>query len=223
MMKRYYFLICLLLSGFIACKSDKNSGSTAVSDAASSSQIADSLAQKYTVDTSKSLLYWKGSSIKGSHNGSLGIAQGWIKLYEGKLISGEIEIDMHTLKNIDLVSGDGKEDLEEHLKSLDFFNVDSFSRAKYVLNAAESRADSVNNVLLKGVLTIKGISHPVDIPAQMSISGEAVMISVSPFVIDRTKWNVMYSSKTLLSTIKDKIIDDEVYISSKLMAIKNSN
>ena len=75
------------------------------------------------VDADKSTVKWKGSKITEGHEGFIQIQKGVLMINHGTLVGGQISIDMTSIENTDQ-EGKGKVNLEGHLKSDDFFNVE---------------------------------------------------------------------------------------------------
>ena len=116
---------------------------------------------------------------------------------EGKLKSGEVVMDLTSFTVTDL-QGEWADKLLGHLKSDDFFNVAKFPEAKLVF-------DSVENGFVRGQLTIKGKTHPV----QFRVSEkDGKYTGVLKF--DRTKFGMVYNSGNFFQDLGDKMIDDEV-------------
>ena len=72
--------------------------------------------------------------------------------------SGEFFVDMTSI-NVQDLTGGSKERLEGHLRSDDFFSVESFPSAHLYISSSELISDG--KWMVNGFLTIKDISHPV--------------------------------------------------------------
>jgi hypothetical protein len=70
----------------------------------------------YAVDTSKSTLHWAGYPLFsfGEHNGTLALRKGEIKTENGELTGGSFEIDMTSMRNLDMKDDDGGNSLVNH-------------------------------------------------------------------------------------------------------------
>jgi polyisoprenoid-binding protein YceI len=107
--------------------------------------------------------------------------------------------------------------LEGHLKSDDFFSVEKFPAAKLVLTGSDSFEKG--NALVKGDLTIKGITNPIEFKAVMQKKDEGVWYFAN-IVIDRTKYNVRYGSGSFFDNLGDKTIYDEFKLRVALLVKK---
>ncbi|MCX6181610.1 MAG: YceI family protein [Bacteroidetes bacterium] len=170
----------------------------------------------FKVETGASSLKWTGAKEVGkSHNGFIRIKEGWIGLSEqGKLINGNIIVDMTAIVNMDLKDEKSKGKLVDHLKSKDFFVVDSFPTAQFTIISA---TDST----VTGDLTIKNTTNSVTFPYSMKMMGKADMVVESKkFSIDRMKWGVTYNAATAASVAKENIISDLMELQVSLTATK---
>jgi polyisoprenoid-binding protein YceI len=164
--------------------------------------------EKKEIKTEASKVVWKGYKVTGSHEGTIAIQSGNLVFEADKLTGGEFVIDMTTINNTDL-DGGAKGKLEGHLKSDDFFGVESHPTAKLVFTNVTSSGKNAYTVT--GDLTIKGKTNPVNFT--MSIYGNKATASLK---IDRTKYDVKYGSTSFFDGLKDKAIYDEFDLVSDL-------
>ena len=76
----------------------------------------------------KPRLLWLGEKVTGQHTGTIKLQSGWLNWKDNKIVSGEFNIDMTSLKD-----SEANERLEGHLKSDDFFGVEKFPVSKLVI------------------------------------------------------------------------------------------
>ncbi|WP_339841551.1 YceI family protein [uncultured Maribacter sp.] len=158
--------------------------------------------EKKEVKVSESTVTWKGYKVTGEHNGSIKLKSGFLEMKGKKLIGGEFVVDMTTLSNNDLESGQGKEKLEGHLKSADFFGVDANPTSKLVFTSVKPMNE--NSYTVTGDLTIKGITKPVTLVVSMFENKATVTVKV-----DRTKFDIKYGSGSFFDNLGDKAIYDD--------------
>ncbi len=165
----------------------------------------------------ESTLKWTGKSLAGGgHEGTINFISGSITTSAaGDITQGEFVLDMNTIKNTDMKpeDGDGGKDLEEHLKSEDFFSVEKYPQANFSILKIiqESKTGDVQQVKVTGLLTLKRITNMITFPATITRKGETANIKAE-ITIDRTKWDIIYNSKTFFSNLKDGFISDEIKI-----------
>lgn len=211
-------LVVLTTLSLTSCKNDKAETSEPVEDAA----IATETATTYKLDTTKSTIEWVGSKPAGKHNGTIALSNGELSLNNGKVESGKFTIDMNSITVLDLKAGDGKEDLEGHLKGLGkeedadhFFNTKKFPEGTFEITSVAT-VDAVTTV--SGNLTLKGITKPVSFPAMILVDGNTVTLNSETFKINRTHWNVNYASKSVFDNLKDKFVEDEIELKVSITA-----
>lgn len=158
-------------------------------------------AQNLTVNTEKSTIEWEGRKIGGKHQGTINLKSGQFELSENRVISGVFEIDMSSLKNLDIEDETYKKKLEGHLKSDDFFGVEKFPTATF--SVSESTAFENGTTTVSGILTIKGKS----VPFSFKLKKEANQYSAK-LEIDRSKFDVRYGSNSFFDNLGDKAIND---------------
>lgn len=158
--------------------------------------------EKKEVKVSESKVTWKGYKVTGSHDGTIDLKSGFLMMDGEKLTGGEFVVDMTSIACTDLAAGEGKEKLEGHLKSDDFFGVEKHSTAKLVIKSAENF--NKNSYTVKGDLTIKGITNEVTLVIS-TFENKAT----ATMKIDRSKFDVRYGSGSFFDDLGDKTIYDE--------------
>ncbi|MBK7879341.1 MAG: YceI family protein [Saprospiraceae bacterium] len=98
--------------------------------------------------------------------------------------------------------------------------MDSFPLAEFRIDSVRDSQDSLTNSLVYGELTIKSIAKPLQIKAHVNIAENTMLITVPEFVIDRTEWGINYNSKKIFSSLIDNLINDEIKINMKILAIR---
>ena len=174
-------------------------------------------AQTYTVDAEKSELTWVGRKVAGSHTGTLELSSGNLIFEKEQLKGGEFVLDMTTIKDNDL-EGKWAAKLEGHLKSEDFFNVETFPTATLKLKKI-TNVKGAGIFTLTADLTIKGITNEISFDAQITTKDKQLNATAS-LVVDRSKYDVRYGSPSFFNDIGDKAIDDEFTVDVKLVANK---
>ncbi len=149
----------------------------------------------------KSKIVWKAYKVTGSHIGLVKLKKGSFIFNGEKLTGGNFIIDMLTITNTDQ-KGEYKQKLEKHLKSDEFFGVNTFPTA--TLSFKRVNPKGKNSYTVTGDLTIRGISKPINF--DISIYGNKATASLK---IDRAKYNVKYGSNSFFDNLKDKAIYDE--------------
>lgn len=185
-------------------------GEKAVTGAAQ--KVASAAAAKnYNVDSAASKIGWTGSKLAGKHMGTLDVNAGTVQVKDGKVVGGSFNINMNSLTCTDLKAGEGKEDLEGHLKNEDFFDTAKFPNSTFSITKVEG-----GNVT--GNLKIKDITKSISFPATISVTDAGVAVSSKDFTINRTDFGVKYGSASFFDNLKDKAISDDVGLTINLKA-----
>lgn len=159
---------------------------------------------KLAINTQKSSIFWRGTMLFsfGEHYGNVNFKDGFVELDNDKIVGGSFTVDMNTIVNTD---GDYSQDLVDHLKNQDFFEVNKYPEAKLEFKNFE-RVDK-NRQKIDADLTIKGITKRIELfnvdfdPGQNKIS--------TKFKFDRTDFGITYSSKGV-AQVKDYAISDAI-------------
>jgi len=159
-------------------------------------------AQTKKVDAAKSSINWLAKKVTGQHEGTVNLKEGNLIFKGKKVVGGNFTVDMTSMTTTDLKAGQGKEKLDGHLKSEDFFGIEKFPTATLVFKSIGEKSAGVYSVTAD--LTIKGITDSVNFDLTTSANTATTKLSV-----DRTKFGIKYGSKSLVDTIADKAIDDE--------------
>jgi len=177
----------------------------------------------YTLDTDASTLRWEGAKITQTvHFGTVKISEGSLSFDEGALVAGNFVIDMNTIVCEDLDEASGKLKLEGHLKSGDFFMVETYPTAKFEITGAEVINDgSGTSHRITGNLTIKDVTRGISFPAVVSL-GENGVSATARFEINRNEWGVVWGGSLTEQSIKDflqnNLIKDTIAFEVKLVA-----
>ncbi|HKX13365.1 MAG TPA: YceI family protein [bacterium] len=177
------------------------------------------LAQTYKLDPGKSKIEWVGKKVTGQHNGTLQVKSGSVTVDQGQVKSGDFIVDMQSIKVLDIQDSGSNQKLTNHLKSDDFFSAASHPTSEFKITSAKGTAPG--KVDVTGNLTIKGITHPVIIPATLQQEGDKLSAK-GEVKIDRTLYNVKYGSGKFFQGLGDKLISDEFELKLDLHADKAS-
>ncbi|WP_298223768.1 YceI family protein [Flavobacterium sp.] len=165
-------------------------------------------AQVRKINVKNSTITWVGKKITGEHQGSLKFKEGSLTFKSKTLTNGSFTVDMTTLTNTDQ-TGKGKEKLEGHLKSSDFFATDEFKTAKMVFKTIKLKSKGTYGIAAD--LTIKGKTNPVTF--DLITKGKTATANL---IIDRTKFGIQYGSGSFFDDLGDRTIYDEFELQVKL-------
>ena len=163
----------------------------------------------YNIVQDESSLVWTGREVStSSHYGTINFTSGQFEIADGLISQGEFLVDMTSI-NVQDLTGGSKERLEGHLRSDDFFSVESFPTAHLYISSSE--VISNGKWMVNGFLTIKDISHPVLFEMVNTEDGWNANL-----VFDRSKYNVKFRSGTFFENLGDKLIYDDIELKINL-------
>lgn len=223
MKKNAITLFALAALSLTACKNDPKS-TVETTDTIENVETSKD-ATPFAVATADSKVEWTGGKLTGGkHNGTIAISNGEINVKDGKIESGKIVFDMKSITVEDLKSGDGKEDLEAHLKGTGkeeatdhFFNVNKYPQGTFELTSV---TEENGKSIISGNLTLKDITKAIKFPAMITVSDNEVMIHADEFAINRTDWKINFNSNSVFDNLGDKAINDEILIKLHVKATK---
>jgi polyisoprenoid-binding protein YceI len=127
------------------------------------------------------------------------------------LVGAEIEMDMTTITDTDMERQWAAE-LEDHLRSPDFFNTTAFRTATFRTTHVAPIDDAgagKPNYRVTGDLTIKGITHPVTFDVLAWKDNRTVHVT-GTLLFDRTLYDIKSRSGRFFDSLGDRMIDDMV-------------
>ena len=171
----------------------------------------------YVMDNDNSSIKWTGRELSTkSHYGSLQMKNGSLTVNTDGTVNGIIKIDMTTIDCEDL-QGRSKASLERHLRSDDFFSVESHPIATLTFKS-EGGIGAGNKLAFNGDLEIKGISHPISFESEVK-SVDPKVSALVDMTFDRSKYNVRFRSGTFFQNLGDKLIYDDIEISVDIITL----
>ena len=179
--------------------------------------------KEFKVQASESKVFWTGKKVSGEHTGVISLKNGEVVLDGDKFVGAKINIDMSSIICTDIADANYNQKLIGHLKSDDFFSIEKFPESNF--QATQFKANSgvksgEANYTVKGVLTIKGISHEISFPAKLEIKSNMLLVDAS-LSVDRTKWNIKYGSGSFFDGLGDKMIHDKFNLKFQLVSKLN--
>lgn len=169
--------------------------------------------ETYNVSVAESTVGWKAYKVGGEHEGTVTIQKGSLTTDGEKLTGGSFTLDMTTIACTDL-DGEYKGKLEGHLKSPDFFAVEEFTTASFVITSVVPQGEQHK---ITGTMVIKNIAQELSFLADVSME-KGQVTATADFKVDRSKFNVRYGSNSFFDNLGDKVIYDEFDLSVKLVA-----
>jgi polyisoprenoid-binding protein YceI len=186
----------------------------------------------FAVDLNESYVAWEGYKPTGEHNGTVNLLSGKLNFSGDELVGGEFVMDMNSITVLDLTDEESNAKLTGHLKSDDFFDVEKYPTARFVITDVEpvdpsqidpekERGEVVPTHAISGNLSMKDQTRNITFNARVNMVDDRFMAETNQFFVDRVEWNVQYGSKTLFDNLQDNFINDEMGLSIRLEAAKS--
>lgn len=167
-------------------------------------------AVKGGVSKEKSSVKWIGKKIGSSHEGTIHIQEGHVEVQDNKIVAAKVVMDMTSITNTDVENENRNQKLVGHLKSDDFFGVETYPTATFELTQG---SEFVNGkATISGDITIKGKTEPLTVDVRKD--GETYRTNIE---IDRSKFDVRFGSKSFFNNLGDNAIDDIFTLEVKLI------
>ncbi|NDK54550.1 YceI family protein [Pontibacter fetidus] len=174
----------------------------------------------YNAVIEKSDLTWNGKKVTGEHFGTIDLKSGNLVVNKDKVTGGKFVIDMNSIKVTDIKDAEYNGKLVGHLKSDDFFSVEKFPTATFEIKALAPIAKAAAgkpNYKVNGLLTIKGITKPVQFPATITVKN-GVATAKADVTVNRAQYDVKYGSESFFGSLGDKAIMDDFTVSFNVTA-----
>jgi polyisoprenoid-binding protein YceI len=196
--------VCLLALGAVGCADPTKDKPKAAVDEPRPEPEQSADARRFVIVSEESAIGFVGSKVTGSHDGGFRVFEGEILVVGNDPLqsSVNVEIDVNSMWT-------DTEKLTEHLKSPDFFEVETYPTASFASTQVQQVEDGYR---LVGNMTMHGITKSISIPAEIRIEEDRVTAS-SEFAIRRFEFDIEYPGRP------DDLIRDDVLINLNLVAV----
>jgi len=209
-MCRHFFICFSALLASLACKNHRSDDvpraqTEPATDAARPAPVpAAGVSTIYTINNTNSKIEFVGSNVTESHEGTFDSFSGLLQLVDRDPTrsSARIAIEM-TSVSVRIPQ------LQEHLRSADFFDARHFPQATFESSTIE-RAGG-DRYRITGNLTLRGITRIVTFPTTIIQNTSTVSVQAE-FSINRKEFGIEYPG------LPDDLIKDDVLIRLKLNA-----
>jgi polyisoprenoid-binding protein YceI/rhodanese-related sulfurtransferase len=172
------------------------------------------------IDPAESRVEWTGRNLLNKHYGRIALRGGKLQFVRGQLAKGEITLNMDAITCQDLAGDPLADVLIAHLKSDDFFDVELYPEARFVITSVQPIANATPgspNLTVRGDLTLKGTTRPVELAATTGITPEGKAAAQAALAIDRTLWHVLYGSGKYFRHLGGHLVNDLIEIQLRVV------
>lgn len=178
----------------------------------------------YRVNAADSLIRWTGRNLFNHHSGTVRLRSGEISAAAGTLKAARFEIDMSSIACEDLTDQEWNQMLIRHLQDADFFLTSLHPTALFVVDTAETisgATEGTPNFILKGSLTLRGITKPLEFPAVIATADGSRVTGQAQIEIDRTDFGSIYGSSRFFRFLGKHVVNDHIQLHLKIHADRN--
>lgn len=159
---------------FASCGGAENSEETTTTDS-TAVEVIETVMTSYTIDTATTVINWMNyNGEEVDHQGTVGALSGSFDVSvtgeETVITAANLVVDMNSIS-------EGSEKLEGHLKTEDFFNVNTFATTAFAFDRHE-------NGMIYGTATIIGKPVAVEAPVEVVVENGSATVNVGEFKID---------------------------------------
>lgn len=214
-------VMVLAIAGFIFMNKNSSDKSNANIPESSLPNITSNELENgnYTFGSEESQIVWTGKKTliaEWIDQGIIKLSNGSLVIENGNVLSGNVVIDMNTITAQKTGSGGGQDRLTEHLKSEDFFNVAQFGNSIFNMSSITKNDEKYE---VTGDLTIKDKTEKITFPANIYMNDGKIFVEAE-VVIDRSKFDVRFGSKSFFNDLGNNVIDDNFTLQMKLVGTK---
>ncbi|SRR5690554_2932353 len=201
--KTLVLMLALAMTFAAACKSEiDNKPAAAVSEPAAVEkeeapvEVEQALTQ-VAFEKEGSSIGFVGAKVTGDHTGGFTEWSGTASMdANGKLVGVNFEVDTVSVFS-------DNDQLTDHLKSADFFDVATYPKSTFVSTSiVENAADGATHTV-KGNLDLRGVKKEIQFPATITVA-DGKLTTSSEFTLKRSDFNISYKGKA------DDLIKEEV-------------
>ncbi|HPB97779.1 MAG TPA: YceI family protein [Polyangiaceae bacterium] len=164
---------------------------------------------KYKFDQAESKVQWVGAKITGKHDGGFGTFEGTIDLVDADPTKSRVSVEI----TMDSLTADA-EQLVGHLKSKDFFEVETYPKSRFTSTAVVAGGDGGASHTVTGNLELHDVTKSITFPATITVQGDTVAVKAE-FAINRKDFGIVYPGKP------DDLIKDDVLLRLNISAKKS--
>ena len=175
----------------------------------------------YQVNPVESVIRWTGRNLFNHHHGTVKLTSGEITATDGVLNSARFVVDMTSIACEDLTDPAWNQMLLRHLQDGDFFETKVHPTAFFVVDSADpipGASDGTPNYLLKGSLTLRGVTKPLEFPAVIATADGCRVTGQAQIEIDRTDFGSIYGSSRFFKFLGKHVVNDHIQLHLKIHA-----
>lgn len=175
--------------------------------------VPPALGDTLCADIDRSVVRWRGTEFRGrgKHEGIVRLASGRLNVQDSVVTGGTFVIDMNTITIADIPQHEvvPRRRLRTHLRDEDFFAVDRFPVAAFVITGVRPQPGP-GRYSVSGNLTVRDSTHNISFEASAPLVSEDRVWASARVSIDRHRWGVSFIGSRLTKDLVDPLIQLEL-------------
>lgn len=116
---------------------------------------------------------------------------------------------MNSLRSLDIQNENMRNTLDNHLKSDDFFSVDTYPEANLLFKEINLNENGTFSIIAD--MTLRGTTNEISIDeAKITQIDENTILAETFFEVDRTEFNIRYGSGKFFQNLENSLINDKI-------------
>jgi polyisoprenoid-binding protein YceI len=190
------------------------------------SPVEKTLSGRYELDPAASFARWTGRNLFNFHTGAVSLGSGHLIVENERLRGGSFVVDMTTLRCADLTDSCLNALLITHLRSDDFFSVDRFPRAEFIISCADiinGATAGEPNYRIRGDFILRGVTQPIEFHAVIARGAKGGFTAQAIFDLDRTRWGSIYGSGKFFARLGQHVVNNSVNLHLKVTTTSDAH
>jgi len=208
-MKKAAIALFVIGVAFTSCKNNEKKAETKDAQEVEVVKAAETIT--YNTVKDGSMLKWRAAHLVGVQKrfGTTMLKSASVLLNDNVVSNATFVVDLASLTVDNFEDAKQKGQLEVHLKSPDFFNIEKHPTAKFELTNVEKMTGDYNSKIT-GNLTILEVSKSITFNANIAVLDNSVAINSEDFSVNRQDWGLSYHTEGDAGVPADYLIANKV-------------
>ncbi len=163
-----------------------------------------SIAQEYQLKPEHAEINWVGMKLTGQHEGEIKLKSGQVSIENEDQLSGKLDLNMQSIRIIDIPNPKSNKKLMDVFNSESFFNPSNYPTA--TIKITETKSIQEDSLIVKALLKIKSIEREIQFKTAYRKTNEGFSTS-GTIKINRQDFDIRYGSG-FLDRLGDAAIKD---------------
>ncbi len=167
----------------------------------------------YIIDTDSSKVEWACDI----HHGYVLFENGELKVVDGKIVDGNLNVNMDSIVDIDIDYELMRLTLQNTLKSFEFFHSEKYQFSNFTIDHIEN---AENSSTIYGDITILGVTKCINFQYDLILESDTLQAISEEIILDRSDFGNTSMSKDDAKSDKSFIVPNDFKIVVTLVGLK---